>query len=103
MALLTKGLRTALLFLLAGILMLFYFYWRWDVFVGYGSVDIHVYDTYLVMTYFHVAIVILLVLTLFFSLGGMIGSRFRNWFYIILFFCCCLVVGFIIWEINNSS
>ena len=104
MALLTKGLRTALFFLLVGILGIIYFFWRWAIFVreGSGSIDFHIHDTYFVIASFHVAIAVLLVLTLFFSLGGMIGSRFKNWFYLILFFCCSLIIGSIIWVVTND-
>jgi phosphate starvation-inducible membrane PsiE len=55
-----------------------------------------------VIANFHVAIAVLLILTLFFSLGGMIGSRFKNWFYVILFFCCSLVIGGIVWYIVDD-
>jgi heme/copper-type cytochrome/quinol oxidase subunit 1 len=93
---LSRGLRTALIFLLAGILMFLYFGWRLDVFFSETSVDIHIRDTYFVVANYHMAIAVLLVLTLFFSLGGMIGSRFKTWLYIILFL---IATSFIIYIV----
>ena len=68
----------ALVGLFVGIVLLILLYFKIDVYRSKGTIDIHLHDTYFVLSYSSVAIFILLFLGTFFSIGGMIGSIFKS-------------------------
>lgn len=68
----------ALAGLAIGIALLCFIYSRWIVSVGTSSVDLHFRDTYVVFDPRMAILLCLLVLGTFFSVGGLIGTRFRS-------------------------
>lgn len=70
--------KTALIFLAIGVILLI------AIVSGKGSkfrrsaVDIHLHDTYFILSYFSFSITILLILATLFFLGGTIGTAFKN-------------------------
>ena len=91
--------KTAFVFLLIGILSLYIIYLQVDIRFSDRMV-IHVHDTYLVIDYSNVAVVAGIFLVTLFSLGGLLGTMFRNSFFIILFLCCLVAIGYVAWYVN---
>ena len=78
----------ALIALFIGLAILVIFFSGVKKYRSKGTIDIHVYDTYLVLDYAFIIIFILLFLGTFFSIGGIIGSYFKSklfWILSILF------------------
>src|SRR5215203_2535479 len=90
--------KTALLFLFISIALLVVLFLRTHHSFGKNTIDLHVHDTYYVLSYLTLAIIILLFAGTFFSLGGAIGTSFKNKFFIILLTCFVLADGFVIYK-----
>ena len=90
--------RTALIFLAVGILLLLVLYSLVDVWFMPSSVDIHVHDTYFVIANIHVVPLMAIFLGNFFILGGVIGTRFRNKFFFIGLAILILADAYIVWT-----
>ena len=89
--------RTALIFLFIGIVLLGLAVWQVDIWFRPSRADILVHDTYLVVDYAVVFGFPLLFLATLFSFGGLIGSRFKSVFFILLFLACLACIGYIVW------
>jgi hypothetical protein len=78
----------ALIALLIGIVLLILLYLRIEMRSSRGTIDIHLHDTYFVLSYASVVVFLLLFLGTFFALGGIIGSHFKSkvfWTLVVLF------------------
>lgn len=74
------------LFIALALLVLLYF--RMNVYSSKGTIDVHVHDTYFVLSYASVIVFVLLFVGTFLAVGGMIGSFFRSklfWVLTVLF------------------
>lgn len=76
--------KVALLFFLTGICLLLLFFFKSKPWFSSSTVDIHLYDTYFVISYFSFAGFIVFLLGTFFSIGGIIGTHFHNKHFIFL-------------------
>lgn len=74
----------ALIALLIGIVILILLYSRMQIFSRQGTIDIHLHDTYFVLSYASVIVFMLLFLGTFFSIGGVIGTMFKSKLFLIL-------------------
>ncbi len=70
--------KKALLFLIAAISFLIFLFLKSDIFLRDATVDIHLHDTYFIVTSSIFITITILFLATFFSIGGVIGTRFRN-------------------------
>src|SRR5689334_19819089 len=78
----------ALLLLVIGIALLLAIYFKLDIYRSQSTFDVHFHDTYIVLDNWLVIGFVTLFLGIFFSIGGLIGSRFTNkffWFLSLLF------------------
>jgi len=62
------------LLLLAGLFLLL----RGNIWLRAATVDIHLFDTYFVLTYRHCILFVVIVLGTFFSIGAVVATGFRN-------------------------
>jgi hypothetical protein len=76
-----KGALTSLLLAIALLMLL---YWKSDVFLTAKTIDIHLHDTYYIVSYKHLAAALFLFLGTFFSLGGLIRTRARSRLFLVL-------------------
>ena len=93
--------KTALIFLAIAVLLLVLLYSQVDVWIGNSTIDIHVHDTYFVVVRWEVILVIILFLGTFSSLGGVIGTRFHNKFFLIVFILFIAVDLYIVWSVYS--
>ena len=63
------------------------------------TVDIHISDTYLVIEKKTFFLIILLYLLIFFSIGGIIGTRAHNKIFLLLFVISISAIAWYIWQI----
>jgi heme/copper-type cytochrome/quinol oxidase subunit 1 len=77
--------RTAFIFLTIAILLLLLFWWKTDVQLSGSTIDIHVHDTYFVIDRLQFVLFFIVILGIFFTLGGLFGTRFRNKAFLITF------------------
>jgi hypothetical protein len=68
----------ALIALFIGITLLILLYVKMDIYKSKGTIYIHLHDTYFVLSYATVILFVLLLLGTFFSVGGIVGSHFKN-------------------------
>jgi hypothetical protein len=94
--------KTALIFLGVAILILILLWSRVDVWFTDSTIDIHVHDTYFVIPRWHIIFFAILFLGTFSSLGGVIGTRFRNKFFIVFLIIFVVIDTYIIWHLYNS-
>jgi hypothetical protein len=73
--------RTSLIFLLVAIALILAFYLTGHFYLGKSAPIVHIRDSYYVLAYYQLC----LVLAIFFFLGGVIGTRFKNWYYLLPF------------------
>ena len=81
------------------ILLLILFGITVDIWFGNSTIDIHVHDTYFVIAHWSAIIAIILILGTFSSLGGIIGTRFHNKFFLIAFALFIAVDVYIVWSV----
>ena len=81
--------KTALIFLVSRILLLLLFGITIDIWFWNSMIVIHVHYTYFVIAHWSAIIAIILILGTFSSLGGIIGTRFHNKFFLIAFALYC--------------
>ena len=93
--------RTALIFLFTGILLLVLLYYRYEVNFSSETIDIHVHDTFFVIDFLTAAAYIFVFLLFLFALGGVIGTGFRNRFFLFLLIACLIVVAYLVWTIRD--
>jgi hypothetical protein len=78
----------ALIALIIGIVLLVLLYFRVEMRSSRGTVDVHLHDTYFVLSYASVFVFLLLFLGTLFAFGGVIGSYFKGkvfWAMLVLF------------------
>lgn len=78
----------ALIALLAGVALVFYIYFKLAINKSKTAIDFHLHDTYLVLDYTTAIILALILLGTFFSIGGLISTRFSSklfWVLAVLF------------------
>lgn len=68
----------ALIGLFAGVVLLVAPFLTLPIYRGASSINIHLHDTYFVIDYLSATVFVLLVLGTFFSIGGIISTRFRR-------------------------
>jgi ABC-type multidrug transport system permease subunit len=93
--------RTAFIFLTIIALLLTFFLARSGIWFRRDSVDIHVHDTYIVFTYFAFIAFVFLLLGTFFSIGGTLGTGFKNKYFLWILFLFLALDGFLIWKYYN--
>jgi hypothetical protein len=89
--------KIALLFLAVGLFVLALFFSSTKIWFR-ETVDINIHDTYVVLSYFHFFLAIFLILGTFFSVGGAIGSRFGNIYFVGLLVLFCAADAFVFWK-----
>lgn len=78
----------AVIALAIGIILLFALYEKANIYNTSGTFDIHLHDTYYVLSYSTVVVFVLLFLGTLFSAGGLIASGFKSkgfWIAMVLF------------------
>ena len=70
--------KTALLFFAIGAILLITICSKAGSKFRKSTVDIHLYDTYFILSYFSFTIAIILILATLFFFGGTIGTAFKN-------------------------
>jgi heme/copper-type cytochrome/quinol oxidase subunit 1 len=93
--------RTGLLFAILGLLLLVLLLSRGGMQLTASTVDIHLFDTYFVMTYFHFVLLFMMVLGSFFSIGAVVGTRFRNAYFLGMLLLFVLADTFMIWKMKD--
>jgi hypothetical protein len=83
--------KSALVFLVIGIVLLAVLLSTLHIWRGASTIDIHVHDTMYVLPYTIFIFFILLILGTFFFLGGAIGTGFKNKYYLIPLFLFVLM------------
>ncbi|HEY6953631.1 MAG TPA: hypothetical protein VI385_00230 [Flavisolibacter sp.] len=90
--------KTALVFLAGAILLLVLVLWN-DVHFTNDTVDLHFYDTYFIVANSQVVLVIISFPGTLSSLGGVVGTRFRNKFFLIALMVFLLADAYILWTV----
>lgn len=93
--------KTALIFLAIAVLLLVLIYSRVDIWFSESTIDIHIHDAYFVIARWHVILLITLFLGTFSSLGGVIGTRFHNKFFLIAFIFFIAFDLYIVWTVRS--
>ena len=65
-----------------GAVLLILFFSRAQLWVRKATIDIHVHDTYFIVPYLFLILFFFLFLGTFFTLGGLVGTSFRNKYFI---------------------
>ncbi len=80
--------KAALISLFFGFVLLVLLFLKMDVYKSKGTIDVHLHDTYFVLSYASVMVFVLLFLGTFFSVGGIIGTYFKSKLFWILCVLC---------------
>jgi heme/copper-type cytochrome/quinol oxidase subunit 1 len=93
--------KTAVIFLAIAILLLVFIYARIDVWFSETTIDLHIHDTYFVIARWHAIFLIILFLGTLSSLGGVIGTRLQNKFFLIAFILFIAFDLYIVWTVRS--
>jgi hypothetical protein len=93
--------RTALVFLIIGILTLCILYWQFQILITPKTVEFNFSNAYIIIDLQHVILLTGVFLLTLFSVGGLLGTGFRSPFFIILFLLCAAAIGYLAWQINT--
>jgi len=93
--------KTALISLLIGIGFLILIYLVLGVGMDKSSVDIHLYDTFYVLDYRFVFVFLLLYLGTFFSIGGLLGTKFKSKLFWVLMVLFLLIDVYFVISLNK--
>jgi len=88
--------KAAIISLAIGIILLLFFLFGSYIQTYKSGIDIHVHDTYFIISYFSFTVFIILFLGTFFFLGGAIGTAFKNKKFVYLLMTCTLLDAFYI-------
>ena len=88
--------KAAIISLVIGIILLLFFLFGSYIQNYKSGIDIHVHDTYFIISYFSFTVFITLFLGTFFSLGGAIGTAFKNKSFVYLLLIFVLLDAFYI-------
>ena len=91
--------RTALVFLAIGILLLLLLYSRVHVWFTDLSIIIHFHDTYYVVSRSEVVLATISFLGSLSAFGGAVGTRFRNKFFLIALAVFVMAGAYFVWTI----
>jgi len=91
--------KTAFAFLFAGIILLIFLYSKGAIFFTGSTIDIHLHDTYYIIAYFHLIVLVVLFLGTLFAIGGILGTLLRNKYFIWMTFIFFLVDVFFIVQV----
>ena|SRR4028119_1969449 len=70
--------KSALVSLLIGMGMLLTLYSYWEIYRTRSTFEVHFHDTYYVLSHGSLIVFVLLFLGTFFSMGGLVGTRFKS-------------------------
>ena len=90
--------KAALISLTIGIILVLIFVSQTYIRVNKSAIDIYVHDTYFVISYFSFIFLIILFLGTFFSIGGAIGTVFKNKYFTFPLLICILLDSFYIMK-----
>ena len=88
--------KAAIISLVIGIVLLLFFLFGSYIQTYKSGINIQVHDTYFIISYFSFTVLITLFLGTFFSLGGAVGTAFKNKPLIYLLLICVLLDAFYI-------
>jgi hypothetical protein len=93
--------KTGLVFLSIGLLLLILLFSRGAISFTKTTVDVHVSDTYFVLSYLIFILFIGLFLGTFFALGSTIATSFKDKFFLLMFFAFVVADAALIGKYNN--
>lgn len=93
--------KTGLISSAIGLLLLVLLLSRGNIRFTASTVDIHLFDTYFVIVYFHFILFLLLVLGTFFSIGTVAATGFHNKYYVGMLLAFVLADAFVIWTFKD--
>lgn len=94
----TGGLFSAIGFLL---LVGFFLLLRGRIWFRTSTIDIHLFDTYFVVTYLHFLLFIGFVLGTFFFIGAVVATGFRNGYFVGVLLALVLADAFMVWKLKD--
>ena len=94
--------KTAIVFLLGGVLLIALFLWSVHTNFRRTSIDIHISDTYYIVSYLQFVLINTLILGFVFSIGGIISTQFKSRSFLILTLVFALV-SFLVYHYFASQ
>jgi heme/copper-type cytochrome/quinol oxidase subunit 1 len=94
--------KVAVGFLLVGMIVLGLLLCQSAVRLAQTTIDLHVHDTYFVISYVVFVPLVLLALLALFALGGVIGTRCKNRYFLVTFLIALALNGWLYWHFFSS-
>jgi hypothetical protein len=91
--------KTALIFLVIAVVILILLWLSVDVWLGNSTVDIRFHDTYLAIHPWYLALIVsILFLGTFFFIGGAIGTKLQNRFFVAFLLLFVAADAYAVWR-----